>query len=48
MLAVNQLANDFSSWIIVFAIGHTLLVGISYLLLKQHTNRVKSTLTGCW
>ena len=48
MLAVNQLTQDFSSWLIVFAIGHTLLVGISYLLLKQHTNRVKSSLTGCW
>ena len=48
MLAVNQLTRDFSSWLIVLAIGHTLLVGISYLLLKQHTNRVKSSLTGCW
>lgn len=48
MLAVNQLTHDFSSWLIVLAIGHTLLVGMSYLLLKQHTNRVKSSLTGCW
>jgi len=48
MLAVNQLANDFSSWLIILAISHTLLVGVNYLLVKQHTNRVKSTLTGCW
>jgi len=48
MLAVNQLTHDFSSWLIVLAIGHTLLVGMSYLLLKQHTNKVKSSLTGCW
>ena len=48
MLAVNQLTLDFSSWLIVLAIGHTLLVGMSYLLLKQHTNKVKSSLTGCW
>ena len=48
ILTVNQLTHDFSSWLIVLAIGHTLLVGMSYLLLKQHTIKVKSSLTGCW
>ncbi len=48
LVTVNQLTQNISSWLIVLAVSHTLLVGISYLLVKQHTNRVKSTLTGCW
>ena len=48
MLTINQLTHNFSSWLIILAISHTLLVGVNYLLVKQHTNRVKSTLTGCW
>ena len=48
MLAVNQLTQSISSLLIVLAVSHTLLVGVNYLLVKQHTNRVKSTLTGCW
>ncbi len=48
LVTVNQLTQNISSWLIALAVSHTLLVGISYLLVKQHTNRVKSTLTGCW
>ena len=48
MVSVNQLTQGISSWLIVLAVSHTLLVGINYLLVKQHTNRVRSTLTGCW
>ena len=48
LVTVNQLTQSMSSWLIALAVNHTLLVGISYLLVKQHTNRVKSTLTGCW
>jgi len=48
LVTINQLTQSMSSWLIALAVSHTLLVGISYLLVKQHTNRVKSTLTGCW
>ncbi|WP_105173982.1 hypothetical protein [Pseudoalteromonas sp. T1lg122] len=48
LVTVNQLTQSMSSWLIALAVSHTLLVGISYLLVKQHTNRVKSPLTGCW
>ncbi|MEI8645214.1 hypothetical protein P4S60_06265 [Pseudoalteromonas sp. Hal040] len=48
LIIVNQLAQGISSWLIVLAISHTLLVSVNYLMVKQHTNRVKSTLTGCW
>jgi len=48
LVTINQLTQSMSFWLIALAVSHTLLVGISYLLVKQHTNRVKSTLTGCW
>ena len=43
-----RLAQSISPWIIVLASCHVLLVGVNYLLVKQHTNRVKNTLTSCW
>ncbi|WP_286258687.1 hypothetical protein [Pseudoalteromonas apostichopi] len=48
MVTVTQLTQGLSSWLIFLAISHTLLVGINYLFLRQHSNKVKNTLTGCW
>ena len=48
LVTVNQLTQGITSWLIVLAVSHTLLVSVNYLMVKQHTNRVKSTLTGCW
>ncbi|MCF2901503.1 MULTISPECIES: hypothetical protein [unclassified Pseudoalteromonas] len=48
LVTVSLLAQSISPWIIVLASCHVLLVGVNYLLVKQHTNRVKNTLTGCW
>lgn len=48
LVIVNHLTQSISSWLIALAVSHTLLVGINYLLVKQHTNKIKSTLTGCW
>ena len=48
LIMVNHLTAGLSSWLVVFAGIHSLLVGINYLLVKQHTNRIKNTLTSCW
>ena len=48
LVTVNQLTQGITSWLIVLTVSHTLLVIVNYLMVKQHTNRVKSTLTGCW
>ncbi|WP_462147113.1 hypothetical protein [Pseudoalteromonas gelatinilytica] len=48
LVTVNQLTQGITSWLIVLAVSHTFLVIVNYLMVKQHTNRVKSTLTGCW
>ncbi len=46
VIILNYFTESFSTWLAILCLSHTLLVGINQIRLKQHSNKVKSTLTG--
>ena len=45
---VSQQSETISIWSVVVMICHFIVVSLAYFLLKQHSNKVKNTLSGCW